>query len=513
MVVSMLCVPPRVCLECRVGKETMTFESAASENRIEINPHLEPYGHHAVEWSYHFPLKGIDAVEASLTIVVPSEKAPSLSRESLLNSLIAHTRFSLANAARSAVELSKTFYDDSLWIKNQLCRSSSDFCGVSDLENSPVLLRCMRDDFSMGFLSKLTLILQSHLKRSARCLVRSVRNLEYLGHTTESVAECSSCFVNFEQALRSAENVVDATLIWRGFREQVRNHPHRTEASKNSHLEKLCAELEEISELVIVLMGKHIADGQDAFFRVLDRTSSMEQFQACTEFARQKLGVLSGWTQNIHSWRSQMGLVDLSTLANDYELAARYFERSLELKRSHYRKWDLSVHLRKSLNSRARKVFFSSKGVLEGVCRFDPPEFKTPAERADKDSLTVLEIERRIDWEKRGQEWCFQLSETFRPVQGDAKVPTNAVKQLWRIPFDNILDSLDDSVHVLKLPALENRPQHLKTHKRMSFPFEIQIRTMRGDGKKVVPLELCSIQGHIVVFGAQIVSVELSRGS
>jgi hypothetical protein len=557
----------------------MESEKDVAQNRIEMNPHLEPHGHHAVEWSYHFPMNGVDAVEASLTIVVPGEKAPSSARESLLNSIIAHTRFSLANASRSAVELSKTFYDDSLWIKSQLCRSGSDFCGISDLENSPVLLRCMRDDFSMGFLSKLTLILQSHLKRSSRCVVRSLRNLEHLGRNQEVVAESLACLTNFDEALRSAQYVIDATLIWRYLRELVRVHPQRTAFSAHCHLEKLCAELEEISELLLVLMGKHIADCQDAFFRVLDRTPAIENYNGCIDFALSQLDKLAQWAKEIHFWRSQMGLVNLNNLVNDHELAARFFERSLELKRVHYRKWDLSVFLHPvdrqidfwigglaaaisalfafvatvlvafaipSANSlsltqtglvaisffaAANTVIYVIKdrmkellkvyvrrhlrfkgGKLEGVCRFEHPDFQSSKDLSNKESFSVLKLERRTAWEKRGREWHLHLSEIFRPVRLEKSVPTNAVKQLWRIPFDEILDTLDDAVHVLKLPAVDSRPQHLKTYKRMTFPFEIETRTVNFEGKKRRVLETSSLRGHIVVFGAQIVSVELARG-
>jgi hypothetical protein len=495
----------------------MTKAPGNEQSKIELNPHLEGHGHHAVEWSYHFPLNTIEEVEASLHILVPEEKASQRARESILSSIISHTRFSLANASSSADELSKAFLTDSLWIKNQLCRGGTNFCGIADLENSPVLLRCMRDDFSGSFLSRLTLILQSHLKRGARCAIRNARNLEHLAGDSEAITESLACFQAFDGALRSANNVLDATLVWRNLRNLVRTHPQHTPASANSNIEKLCAELEEISELIIMLMGKHIADTQDSFFRVLDRTVATEQFNECIEFIRKRLNTLSQWTSDLAFMRAQLGLTNLTSLSSDPELAARFFERSLELKRIHYRKWDLTTvlnptpTLKEFSKTNFRRLLHLKGSKCEGTCTFTPPEVVQNPQMNSPCTFTVLNLERRTAWEKQGRDWQLHLHERFRPALAGKKFPTNSIKQLWRIPFDEILHTLDDTLHVLRLPSIEGRPVHVKTHKRVTFPFEIHVQTFATQGHHKLIADSCSLKGHIIVYGAQIVSIEINH--
>ncbi len=534
--------------------------SPANESKIAFNPHLEPHGHNSLEWSYHFSLLGADAIEAKLNIVVPGEKAPTLARESVLNRIIAHTRFSLADASSFARDLSKTFHDDSLWIKTQLSRGGSDFCGLADLENSPILLRCVRDDFTMGFLSRLTLILQSHLKRSSRSFQDAVR--------AANEKSASDALTVLEESLLAAKHTVNACLIWRYLREVARAHPDFSQASSNSSLEKLCRELEEIAELLLILMGRCVAEAQEVLSR---------------DLARQKGGgeLLSRWTSEIIFMRSQLGLVPLDGLNSDPEAAAKFFERTLELKRDHYRKWDLTVALNPAearidfwigaaaagisalfafFATIAITIFFPGAGSLsaaqtsllaisffaganaiiyvvkdrmkellkiyvrrylrlkggkwKGICSFLPPDFEK-----SKDGKTafseIMKLDRNMRWVNEKRDWHLNLTECFQPAPLPKEIPTTTVKQLWRIPLDDILYNFDDTHHFLKIPSVDGKPHCLKTMKRVVLPFEISVRTLRESGntikKKIVnTVDEQIVRGNIIVYGAQIVQVQVS---
>jgi hypothetical protein len=537
---------------------------------VALKPHLEAHGHHAVEWSYHFPLFNVDVIEADLDILIPEEKAPVAAREMLLRGLISHTRFSLAVDSSSVEEVTRRFLDDSVWIRNQLCRPDVS-CGLADLENSPVLLRYGRDYFTMGFLSRLALMNQSSLKRAARRFTQLLRSIP-VERFDEFRTEFNAGIEALDRALASAERCIAAVRVWRDMRARARAHPDWSEGAPSSLLERLCAELEEIAELLLGLMGKSIADAQEASFNVLDL--------CVVEGVRCEVETLSHWVESLCRLRAEFGLPSIAELSSDPELAAKFYERTMEVKRIQYRKWDLAVNLDpvdrgidfwigavaagiSALFAFAATVltafafqgpnslsftetglialsFFAAANVViyiikdrmkellkvyvrrhlklkggrwEGGCNFLPPRFEVEHDAAGVPA-EVLKLKRRLWWHKDGDDVRLRINECFEPQDGAAKTPSGTIKQVWKIPFDEILDTFDDSTHVLRLPSVEGRPQHVETLKRSTLPFRVVVRTRLRDGKRGSKLlDESVLKGNIVISGSRIVGVEADGGT
>jgi hypothetical protein len=536
---------------------------------VALKPHLEAHGYHAVEWSYHFPLFNVDAIEADLDILIPEEKAPPAAREMLFKDLIAHTRFSLAVDPSAVEELTKRFFDDSVWIRTQLCRGEGS-CGLADLENSPILLRYGRDYFTMGFLSRLALMQQSSLKRAARRFTQRLRSIP-LERFEECRAEFNSSVEALDRALVSTEQCIGAVRVWRDLRARARAHPDWRKLEKPSLLERLCSELEEIAELLLGLMGKCIADAQEASFNVLDSRP--------VEGVRSEVETLSRWVESLCRLRAEFGLPSIAELLSDPELASKFYERSMEVKRTQYRKWDLSVNLdpvdsgidfwigavaagvsalfafvatvltafalqgpnslsftetglvalsffaaanvviyiikdrmKELLKVYVRRHLKLKGGRWEGGCNFLPPRFEVEHDAATA-PVEVLKLRRRLWWHKDDDDVRLRVNEVFEPQTGTAKTPSGTIKQVWKISFDEILDLFDDSTHILRLPSVEGRPQHIETLKRSTLSFRVSVRTRVRDGKKSFKLvDESQLSGHIVISGNRIVGVETDGG-
>jgi hypothetical protein len=545
------------------------------KNKIALKPHLEPHGNHSVEWSYHFPIVNTALIQADIDIVIPMEKAPSLARELLLKGIIAHTRFSLAVETSSVQEVTSAFYGDSCSIQSRLCGPQS-VASIEELDNSPKLLRRGENYFTMGFLSRLALMHQSGLKRSARQFSQILKKLEADNHQS-FYSEFSASIALLERVLRSSEQAIAAIRAWREIRKFARVRSLPAEESGKSLLERHCAELDEIAELLLGMMGKTIADAQDSAFDALDNGYRSSILGSTEELIRNEVASLSRWTTILCQLRSEFGLPCIADLSQNPEMAACHYKRSLEVKRTQYRKWDLSVDLEPvdrgvdfwigaaaagisalfaffatvliavgfqgpnslsftqtgiialSLFAGANAVIYVIKdrmkellkvyvrkylrlkgGRWEGACQFVPPSFEVEHNVGQKPS-TVMKLSRRLWWSRDHEEWHLRISEEFVPLVNIANTPSSTMKQVWKIPLDEILHTFDDSTHVIRLPSIDGRPQHVETLKRSTLPFKISIRTKTREGKELRLLDESKLQGEIVISGSRIMGVDVDR--
>jgi hypothetical protein len=504
-----------------------------------LNPHLEPHGHQGVEWSYHFPLQKNLVTQAELTIRFPAEKSPQSARDSAIHATIAHTRFSLAGAAADAAKLSQQLYKDSLWIRDRLCPDGTPHCGVKDLENSPILLRFGSNYFSMGFLSRLTLMLQSTLKHSGRGYIRKLEAMvQHPGTDTDTDTD-SNAFSTLESTINIAFMAIESAIVWKGIRNTCRSHPEFQKTDAPSLLENFCDETREISELILGLTGKTLADAQDSTDRLLSKCLSENAPKELSDILTDRKTALIQHTSRLCDLRKEFMLPSIELISEDPEVAAKYYERSLEIKRSQYRKWELETHLKpgnkkldfwigtlapvvaaivslftKLTRERVKALFKvnlqrhinKKKGRWTGTCTFTPPKFEVDANAAQTAS-TPLRLERRLWWTREGDDWVFRIKEKFISEDTDSKLPSHTLKQIWRVPFDEIMTTIDDSTHVLKLPSLDGKPRQIRVLKRTSIPYTVNVFTQEILDKKSTIVEESKLHGLILLSGANITRV------
>lgn len=502
-----------------------------------LNPHLEPHGHHAIEWSYHFPLRKNIAAKADLKLRFPAEKLSASARNSAMQSTVAHTRFSLAGASANAARLSQQLHKDSLWIRDRLCPEGNPHCGVKDLENSPILLRFGSNYFSMGFLSRLTLMLQSSLKLSARAYTRKL----------DAVANCSNLdnedalFSSLSDSITMAVMTVESALVWQSLLASCKAHTEFVSTATPSLLENFCAEISEVSELILGLIGKCLADAQDATERFVTRIDSDEKLLSHRDRVLNKRQQLIKHTEKLCELRGEFKLPTIEMLAEDPETAEKYYERSLEIKRNQYRKWELEAHLKPenrkldfwistaasalaSIVSRFTKLskerikslyklnihkYFNNKNQRwVGTCTFVPPKFEVDA-NTNPEPSTPLSLERRLWWTKDGDDWVFRIREQFTPNDLTSKLPSQTLKQIWRLPFDEILTTMDDSTHTIRFPSLSGKPKQIRVLKRTSIPYFLRISTQDKAEKPPSTTEEITHTGKILLSGSHITRVTI----
>jgi hypothetical protein len=502
-----------------------------------LNPHLEPHGHHAVEWSYHFPLRKNCTAKAELKLRFPAEKSSAAARHSAMQSTISHTRFSLAGASADAARLSQQLHKDSLWIRDRLCPNGNPHCGVKDLENSPILLRFGSNYFSMGFLSRLTLMLQSTLKLSARAYTRK---LDAIADHLSSESE-DETFFTLANVITVAVMTVESALIWKSLLASCRSHAEYKEPETPSLLENFCAETSEVSELILGLIGKCLADAQDATERFVAKCATEDSLSSHKERVLNKRRQLIKHTEKLCDLRSEFRLPTIEMLSEDPETAEKYYERSLEIKRNQYRKWELETHLKpenrkldfwisaaasamasvaslftKLTKERVKSLFKlnihkylnTQNGRWVGTCSFIPPKFEVDA-NTNPTSSSPLCIERRLWWTKDGDDWVFRIKEQFTAADLSAKLPSHTLKQIWRLPFDEILTTMDDSTHTIRLPSTDGKPRQIRVLKRTSIPYSLRIVTQDISNKMPLTIDEVKLNGHILLAGAHITRVTI----
>lgn len=280
---------------------------------------------------------------------------------------------------------------------------------------------------------------------------------------------------------------------------------------------------------------------------------------------------LSDWARIVSEWRMMCKLSSLTDIAADPQMAADYFERLRELKRLHYTYWDLKtdlipnekkfdfwiggiaagvsaafaflgtymwIHyqgieasslqesgvvaftifalgnvivyvlkdrLKEWMKDRLRKKFNLSAGKWLGQC------YQLVKEKNNKSAhrIEVAAIERETRWDKVKTGLSFRLWESFHIAPEASETAARIVKQTWRLPLDEILHSMDDSRHILKLPALDGTPREVMVKKRTIFQYRFVVRVYDWKNRELTLLDSAEQAGRILSSGDKITSVEI----
>ena len=120
--------------------------------------------------------------------------------------------------------------------------------------------------------------------------------------------------------------------------------------------------------------------------------------------------------------------------------------------------------------------------------------------------MTVVERETRWDREKAGL--AFKIWESFQIAPQAGETAARIMKQTWRLPLDEILHSMDDSRHLLKLPSLDGNPREVMVKKRAIFNFRFVVRVYDWQNREMTLQDSAQQSGRILSSGDKIISVD-----
>ncbi|MFZ9519440.1 MAG: hypothetical protein ACO3A4_03090 [Silvanigrellaceae bacterium] len=280
---------------------------------------------------------------------------------------------------------------------------------------------------------------------------------------------------------------------------------------------------------------------------------------------------LSEWARIVSEWRLMCKLSSLTDIAADPQMAADYFERLRELKRLHYNYWDLKTDLipnEKKVDfwiggsaaavSAAFAFFgtymwiryqgieastlqgsgvvaltiFAAGNVIVYVLKDRLKEWMKERLRAkfnlyagkwlgqcyqvikDENNKTtqrinVADIERETRWDKVKSGLSFKVWESFHISPEASETAARIIKQTWRLPLDEILHSMDDSRHILKLPSMDGTPREVMVKKRAIFGYRFVVRVYDWQNRELTLLDSAEQAGRILSSGDKITSVEI----
>lgn len=567
-------------------------------NKVRINPHVEAHGNYSIEWSYHFPLSPGQRIESEFELSFPSDKVPGAARAALVEANLSTTRLSFADSATSARFQSLIFFRDTLWLLGVLGRNARQ---EDSLDASLVprarrfFLHKAKDYWSDAFMPRLGIIFQSDLKRCRSQIKKIILNSEIeKGPSWQNYALAKHELLN---SLRAAYRVVQCHLIWDTIsgKNQNRNHANFFN-EKSSDSDDFVPALADLAEFIIMLVTGTIGDLQslmreaydsyESHFAVLrsGSISSKAELEAAlastqkhvTRIASEQIW-LSDWARILSEWRLVCRLPSLTDVASDSHVAADYFERLRELKRTHYAYWDLKTdlianekkvdfwigggaagvsaafaflgtflwiqyqglnlasmqdgnalqrsgvvaftifaagnvivyvlkdRLKEWLKDRLRQRFNYSAGLWMGRCYQQVRDKKLKQSRR----IEVADVERETRWDKTKSGLSFRIWESFHVSPEATETAARIIKQTWRLPLDEILHSMDDSRHVLKLPALDGIPREVTVKKRALFHYKFAVRVYYWKNRELELLDSAQQQGRILSSGDKITSVEI----
>ena len=334
-------------------------EKISNEQKVQLNPHIEPHGNYSIEWSYHFPLQPTFRIESKFKLIFPVDKVSGAARSSVSQANLSTTRLSFADVAEAVRFQSLHFLRDTIWLYSAL--------ETGDFENSPTesptqpasarkfFLHKAREYWSAAFFSRVGVILQSDLKQSRI----GMRTVLYQADLSESpdwkafAAQKRRLLLSF----RSAFRLVAARRKWDVIFE--------TDSLHDETNSKFVRSVRDLCELAIMLAAQHVAELQgfvsetikmyeeyllllmnDAVFPRTEEGDIKHAAALNLERLLKEKEWLAQWARLCGEWRLLCKLVPLSDVAADADLAGEYFERLRELKKLHYHYWDLKVDLK-----------------------------------------------------------------------------------------------------------------------------------------------------------------------
>ncbi len=280
---------------------------------------------------------------------------------------------------------------------------------------------------------------------------------------------------------------------------------------------------------------------------------------------------LAEWARLCNDMRLLCGLPSLVDIAADASLAATYFERVRQLKKQHYHVWDLDLDLKPNdqridfwigagaagisaffaflalilfnLNRNtmgeqglvallvfalANSVIYIAKDRLKewlkvnlrtvlnlrfgrwtGECKLR----RDGNETSVGEGLEVAQMERETWWSEEDENWTFHVWEEFRVLPEAAGTDARIVKQVWRLPLDEILHTLDNTRHILKIPSPDGEPREVPVLKHAVFPFRLRVRVKSWQQRRVDIVDTAYVVGRVHTAGDHIIQVEITDES
>lgn len=305
-----------------------------------------------------------------------------------------------------------------------------------------------------------------------------------------------------------------------------------------------------------------------------DLEVAMEQTKANVNRVTKEQNWLTEWARIVSEWRILCKLPSLADVVSDPQMAADYFERLRELKRLHYHFWDLKTDLipndkRLDFWIGAIPAAVSAAVAFLGIAlwiRYYGLEATTLQQSGvvalaillagnvivyvlkdrlkewlkdwlrtrltlytgkwigkcyqvikDKNTksahrIEVAEVERETRWDREKAGLSFKVWESFHIAPEASETAARIVKQTWRLPLDEILHSMDDSRHLLKLPSLDGNPREVMVKKRAIFNFRFVVRVYDWQNREMTLQDTAEQSGRILSSGDKIISVD-SRNS
>ncbi|MEY4063892.1 MAG: hypothetical protein RIR26_100 [Pseudomonadota bacterium] len=164
----------------------------------------------------------------------------------------------------------------------------------------------------------------------------------------------------------------------------------------------------------------------------------------------------------------------------------------------------LKDRLKEWLKDRLRRKFNFSAGRWLGRL------YQLTVDEKNKNSkrIEVAAVERESRWEKAKKGISFRVWESFQISPEAVDTAARIVKQTWRLPLDEILHSMDDSRHVLKIPSLDGIPREVTVKKRALFQFRFVVRVYDWKNREMILIDSAEQSGRILSSGDKITSVE-----
>jgi hypothetical protein len=262
-------------------------------------------------------------------------------------------------------------------------------------------------------------------------------------------------------------------------------------------------------------------------------------------------------------------LPSFAEIANDDKLAAKYFERIRTLKKLHYQVFDLDVSLKPNerrtdfwigagaagisafvaflsllilnlnqvsierqsaitfgvfvlgntiiyivkdrlkewLKNSLKSILHLRTGKWSGNCRLKSGDIA----EGRKEPLEIADMERETWWSRLDESSQFHVWEEFNVVADCENSGARIVKQVWRLPLDEILHTLDSTKHMLRIPGLDGIPREVPVLKQCEFPFQLRVRVKVKDSGKEEEVDLATASGSILTAGDNIVNVRFHK--
>ncbi len=279
---------------------------------------------------------------------------------------------------------------------------------------------------------------------------------------------------------------------------------------------------------------------------------------------------LAEWARHCNDLRLLCGLPSLVDLAADPSLAASHYERVRTLKKQYYHVWDLDLDLKPNdtrfdfwigagaagisalfafgallafgihrapfeqqgafalvafalanagiyvakdrlkewLKVNLRTVLSLRLGRWTGECTL-----RSEGAPEGSEALKVALMERETWWTEKDENWSFHVWEEFRITPDAASADARIAKQVWRLPLDEILHTLDSTRHVLKIPSADGEAREVPVLKHTEFPFRLRVRVRRWEAKRMEVVDRAYVVGRVRTAGDHIFSVEISDES